>query len=184
MTRTLPLLALLALPLLSGCFSQPLDCQTDALQVSGNVVDEEGEGILPQAAIVDLVHSPDGCIVQADIRVIGAGGQDCELRAVATEPRADGGLLVTEFTLNSTGDCGWPTSVNGNSAGTGDSWVELVGGLDYSQVTGSNICATGELVLTLDVTLNGNSSEQLTGSFRFNDGMTSVEDRSATCPTE
>lgn len=178
------LIILLVLPLLSGCFATPLTCRLEAIGVSGNVADEDAMLIGPQAAVVDLTHSPDGCLVAADIRVVGPGGEDCEVRAVADQPRPEGGLSVTSLTVRSTGDCGWPASVNGESVGTGGSYIELDGIVDFSEVDGDNVCVTGSVRLEIDTTLTGNSSETLLGTYTFTEGLISVENRSGTCPAE
>jgi hypothetical protein len=173
---------LLLLPVLAGCSSTPLPCRLEAIALSGDVVDEEGELISPQAGIVDLTHSPDGCLTTADIRVVGPGGEDCELRAVASGVPGGEGLAVTQFTLSSTGDCGWPASVNGASSGTGDSYVALDGSVDVAGGDGDNACVLGTVRLVVGTTLAGNSSESLAGTYWFNDGLTSVLDRTGSCP--
>ena len=174
---------LFVLPL-SGCFATPISCRLEATEVSGSVVDEQSELVGPQAGVVDLTHSPDGCIMSADILIIGPGGEGCEMRVIADEPRPEGGIAVTSLTIKSTGDCGWPTSVNGESVGTDGSYVELDGIVDFSEIDGDNVCVSGSVRLEVDTMLTGNSNEALSGTYTFTGGLISVENRSGTCPTE
>ena len=174
-------LALLFTPL-TGCFSSPLSCELDAVGISGNVADQNGELLAPQAAATSLRHSPDGCLSYADLTVVGPGGSDCELRAIAETPRPEGGLWVSSLRVNSSGDCGWPTSVNGSSVGSAGSWVELDGEIDILNGNDGRACGTGEVRLEVQSTLSGNSTAAIVGTYRFTSGIVSVEDQTSSCP--
>ncbi len=177
-----PALILLVLHVvLPGCFTPSLPCQTEAVDIRGSVVDEEGELLTPQAANATVEHTPDGCLRSATVTIVGPGGQDCELRAVADDPRPGGGLSVTSMRLDPTGDCGWPPSVNGLSTGTGDSWVE-VDGIDLTTATRNGACVTGSLRLELNTTLSGNSTEVITGTYTLTGGLISTEVPNTACP--
>ncbi len=174
-------LALLLTPL-TGCFSSPLSCELDFVGISGNVTDQNDELLAPQAAASSLRHSPDGCLSYADLTVVGPGGSDCELRAIAETPRPEGGLWVTSLRVTSSGDCGWPTTVNGSSTGGAGSWVELDGEIDILNGNDGRACATGEVHLEVQSTLSGNSTATLAGTYRFTSGIVSVEDQASSCP--
>jgi len=179
---SLILLALLASHgVLPGCFTPALPCQTEAVDITGSVVDEEGELLTPQAAAATIEHTPDGCIRSATVTIVGPGGQDCELRAEANDPRPGGGVSVTSMRITSTGDCGWPASVNGTSTGTGDSWVEF-DGVDTLNGNANGACVVGSLRLELNSTLTGNSSELIAGTYTLTGGLISTEIPNTSCP--